>query len=228
MKRDILLYSILGGFCIGLGGTVFLRIKDSFTGGLVVGAIFFAIGLFTICTRGYNLFTGKACYLFDNPLPEYLLDLVIIWVGNFLGCMFIASLEGFTSITGTENGVDAAARVLVEGKMGSSLLSLFVLAILCNICIFIAVNGFAKNPHEVGKYLALFLGVLVFILSGTEHSIADMYYWCVSGVLFEQPGESLLRIVVVTLGNVVGGLFLPLVEKWKARLDAEETSSVSS
>ena len=36
------------------------------------------------------------------------------------------------------------------------------------------------------------------------------------------------RIVVVTLGNVVGGLFLPLVEKWKARLDAEETSSVSS
>lgn len=224
MKRGILLYSILGGFCIGMGGTVFLRIKDAFTGGLVVGAIFFAIGLFTICTRGYNLFTGKACYLFDNPLPGYLLDLVIIWVGNFLGCMFIASLEGFTSITGTENGVDAAARVLVEGKMGSSLLSLFVLAILCNICIFIAVNGFAKNPHELGKYLSLFLGVVVFILAGTEHSIADMYYWCVSGILYEQPGESLLRIVVVTLGNVVGGLFFPLVEKWKARVDAEETA----
>lgn len=224
MKRGILLYSILGGFCIGMGGTVFLRIKDAFTGGLVVGAIFFAIGLFTICTRGYNLFTGKACYLFDNPLPGYLLDLVIIWVGNFLGCMLIASLEGFTSITGTENGVDAAARVLVEGKMGSSLLSLFVLAILCNICIFIAVNGFAKNPHEVGKYIALFMGVIVFILSGTEHSIADMYYWCVSGVLYEQPGESLLRIVVVTLGNVVGGLFFPLVEKWKARVEAEETA----
>lgn len=224
MKRGILLYSILGGFCIGMGGTVFLRIKDAFTGGLVVGAIFFAIGLFTICTRGYNLFTGKACYLFDNPLPGYLLDLVIIWVGNLLGCMFIASLEGFTSITGTENGVDAAARVLVEGKMGSSLLSLFVLAILCNICIFIAVNGFAKNPHELGKYLSLFLGVVVFILAGTEHSIADMYYWCVSGILYEQPGESLLRIVVVTLGNVVGGLFFPLVEKWKARVDAEETA----
>lgn len=224
MKRGILLYSILGGFCIGMGGTVFLRIKDAFTGGLVVGAIFFAIGLFTICTRGYNLFTGKACYLFDNPLPGYLLDLVIIWVGNFLGCMLIASLEGFTSITGTENGVDAAARVLVEGKMGSSLLSLFVLAILCNICIFIAVNGFAKNPHEAGKYIALFMGVIVFILSGTEHSIADMYYWCVSGVLYEQPGESLLRIVVVTLGNVVGGLFFPLVEKWKARVEAEETA----
>ena len=111
--------------------------------------------------------------------------------------------------------------------MNASLLSLFVLAILCNICIFIAVNGYAKNPHQLGKYLSLFLGVTVFILCGTEHSIADMYYWSVSGVLYDQPGESLLRIVVVSLGNVVGGLFLPLVEKWKAYLDAKEAAGVS-
>lgn len=229
MRRNwgIFLFALLGGWCIGLGGTAFLRIKDSFTGGIVVGALFFAIGLFTICTRGYNLFTGKACYLFDNPLLAYLLDLLIIWVGNFLGCMLIAALEQLTGITGGETGVDAVAGGLVEGKMNASLLSLFVLAILCNICIFIAVNGFAKNPHQLGKYLSLFLGVTVFILCGTEHSIADMYYWSVSGVLYEQTGESLLRIVVVSLGNVVGGLFLPLVEKWKAYLDAKETAGVS-
>ena len=103
--------------------------------------------------------------------------------------------------------------------MNGTYLSLFVLGILCNICIFIAVNGYAKNPHEVGKYLALFLGVSVFILCGTEHSVADMYYWSVSGVLYDQPGESLLRIGIISLGNVVGGVFLPLVEKWKAHLD---------
>ena len=59
MRRNwgMFLYALLGGFCIGLGGTAFLRIKDSFTGGVVVGALFFAIGLFTICTRGYNLST---------------------------------------------------------------------------------------------------------------------------------------------------------------------------
>ena len=54
-----------------------------------------------------------------------------------------------------------------------------------------------------------------------------MYYWSVSGVLYDQPGESLLRIVLVSLGNVVGGLFLPLVEKWKAYLDAKEAAGVS-
>lgn len=228
MRRilGVFLYAVLAGFCIGLGGTVFLRVKDAFAGGTVVGAILFAIGLFTICTRGYNLFTGKACYLFDHPLPGYLGDLVVIWVGNLAGCMLLGWLENLSVITGMETGINVTAAGMVEAKMGAGLLSLFILGILCNICIFIAVNGYAKNPHQLGKYLALFLGVIVFIVSGTEHSVADMYYWCVSGTLYADPGPSLLRLLVVSLGNVVGGLFLPTVEKWKARLEARETVEV--
>ena len=40
MKRvgGLFLYAILAGFCIGLGGTVFLKLKDAFPGGNVVGA----------------------------------------------------------------------------------------------------------------------------------------------------------------------------------------------
>lgn len=221
MKRvgGLFLYAILAGFCIGLGGTVFLKLKDAFPGGNVVGALLFTIGLFTVCTRGYALFTGKACYLFDNPLPAYLLDLLVFWVGNLLGAMLIAGLEHLTGMVGGETGIDATAAALVEGKMGATYLGLFVLGILCNICIFIAVNGYANNPHQVGKYLALFLGVSVFILCGTEHSVADMYYWSVSGVLYAQPGESVLRLLIISLGNVVGGVFFPLMEKGKKRLD---------
>ena len=133
--------------------------------------------------------------------------------------MLIGALENLTGITGPETGINVTAAGMVEGKMGASLLSLFILGILCNICIFIAVNGYAKNPHEVGKYIALFMGVMVFIICGTEHSVADMYYWSVSGVLYDAPGESLLRLLVVSLGNIVGGLFFPTVEKWKLRLD---------
>ena len=219
MRRvgGLFLFAILAGFCIGLGGTVFLRLKDAFPGGNVVGALLFTIGLFTICTRGYALFTGKACYLFQNPWPGYLGDLAVIWVGNLLGAMLIAGVE---TLTGVGAGLQATAAALVAGKMGDGYLSLFLLGILCNICIFIAVNGYAKNPHQLGKYLALFLGVTVFIVSGMEHSVADMYYWSVSGVLYGQPGESLLRLVVISLGNVVGGVFFPVVESWKAKLEA--------
>lgn len=210
------LYSLLAGFCIGLGGTVFLQLKDSFPGSHVVGAFFFSIGLFAVCTRGYNLFTGKACYLFDNPWPGYVIDLGIIWLGNLAGCMLISGMEMLTRI-GWENR--EAAYAMVSSKMGSSLLSLFFLGFLCNVCIFAAVNGYANNPHELGKYLAIFLGVTVFIVCGMEHSVADMYYWSVSGLLYEQPGKSLLCLVVISLGNVAGGLFLRLGEKWKERLD---------
>ena len=53
MKRvgGLFLYAILAGFCIGLGGTVFLKLKDAFPGGNVVGAQLFTIGLITDCPR---------------------------------------------------------------------------------------------------------------------------------------------------------------------------------
>ena len=45
MKRvgGLFLYAILAGFCIGLGGTVFLKLKDAFPGGNVVGALLFTM-----------------------------------------------------------------------------------------------------------------------------------------------------------------------------------------
>ena len=222
MKKylSVFLYAVLAGICIGLGGTVFLRLKDAFTGGNVVGALLFTVGLFTICTRGYNLFTGKACYLFDNK-PVYLLSLLVIWIGNLLGCMGLAALERATGICG-ESGINAVASGMVAGKMASGLGSLFLLGVVCNILIYIAVNGYAMCPHELGKYLSLFFGVSVFILCGTEHSVADMYYWSVSGVLFSDPAQSLLRIVIISLGNVAGGVCFPLVEKAYRALTAEK------
>lgn len=219
MKKHLgtLLYSLLAGICIGLGGTVFLRLRDAFPGGPVVGALLFAIGLFAICTRGYYLFTGKACYIFNNK-KDYLLTLLIIWVGNFAGCLLIAGLERLTGICGV-SGIDATAYTMVESKMNSNYLSLFVLGFICNIFIYLAVDGYNKNPHQLGKYLALFLGVSIFILCGTEHSIADMYYWSVSGMLFQNFGQSLLCILIISLGNVAGGVFFPLIEMAKAKLE---------
>lgn len=222
MKKHLatFVYAVLAGVCIGLGGTVFLRLKDAFTGGNVVGALLFAIGLFAICTRGYNLFTGKACYLFDNK-PGYIVTLLVIWLGNLVGTGLLALVENLTSLCGTEAGINITAKAMVEGKMATSLGSVFLLACICNIFIYLAVNGYAKNPHELGKYLAIFLGVSVFILAGTEHSIADMYYWAVSGELLAAPGKSLLYLVVISLGNVVGGVLFPLMEKLYGKLSAE-------
>jgi hypothetical protein len=47
-----------------------------------------------------------------------------------------------------------------------------------------------------------------------------MYYWSVSGTLAAQPGQSLLRLIIISLGNVVGGVSFPLCEKLYAKLTA--------
>lgn len=210
-------YAVLAGVCIGLGGAIFLKLKDAFPGGNVVGAMLFTVGLFTICTRGYNLFTGKACYLFDNK-PAYLGTLGIIWLGNLAGTCLLALILRATAACGGDSGINVTAAAMVESKIHGGYLSLFFLGLVCNIFIYIAVNGYAKNPHEAGKYLSLFLGVMGFIVAGTEHSVADMFYWAVSGVLFTRPGVSLLCLITISLGNVAGGVCFPLVEKLYGRL----------
>lgn len=220
MKRTSALFlnSVLAGICIALGGTLYLRLRDAFPGATVVGALFFSLGLLTICTRSYTLFTGKACYLLDNPLPAYLWDLFVIWFGNLVGCALIAGLQSLTPLFGPK-GINVVAAQVVAQKSEASYLALFILGLFCNIFIYIAVNGFQNNPHEFGKYLILMFAVAGFILAGTEHSVADMYFWCVSGALYHAPGDSLIRIFIVTLGNTAGGVLPRLLEQAKLRLD---------
>jgi formate/nitrite transporter FocA (FNT family) len=190
---------------------VYLRIKDMFVGANVVGAFLFTIGLLVICIRGYNLFTGKVCRLVDEK-PSYIFTLIVIWVGNFIGAILFGALYNLTSMN-----IKDTAKAICEAKLDNSYLSLFVLAIVCNMLIFLAVDGYNKIKDPVGKYVIMFLGVSIFILAGTEHSVADMFFFSVSGVLYEKPVESILLILTVTAGNAVGGLFLPVVEKINKR-----------
>ncbi len=213
MKKTVgvFLKAILAGFCIGLGGVVFLALLPT---SKPLGAFLFAIGLFTICTHGFNLFTGKACYILDNK-PSYLGTLVVIWVGNLIGAFCMAALMHCTRVSGAYT---EAAQGLVAAKNGDSLGSLFVLGMLCNVLIYIAVDGYKSNPHEIGKYIALIFGVAVFILAGTEHSVADMFYYAAAGELF--TGNAILRLVIISLGNVVGGLILPGIKLLAKKCEA--------
>ena len=194
------IYGIIGGMCISIGGCAFLASESK-----VVGAVFFVVGLFTICTFGFNLFTGKVCYSLENN-AKYLGTLGLIWLGNFAGCLVMGGLLRLTRLT----ALVEKAQSVADTKLGDSLLSIFILAIFCNILIYIAVDGFKNNPHEIGKYLALFFGVTVFVLCGFEHCVANMFYITAAG---KWSGYALLFIIVNTLGNAAGGLLIPVLKK---------------
>ncbi|MCR4724517.1 MAG: formate/nitrite transporter family protein [Clostridia bacterium] len=191
--------AVLAGIAIGLGGLVFLSVDNK-----VIGSFLFTIGLFTVCTMGFNLFTGKVCYTFQND-TAYKIGLPVIWLGNLVGTGLTAGCAWMTRVA---PAVSEKAMSLCQTKLGDSYASLFFLGILCNIFIYIGVEGYKSNPHEFGKYLALVFGVMVFILCGTEHCVADMFYFWMAGAW---SGQAVVRLLVITLGNAVGGVLLPLL-----------------
>lgn len=191
------IYSILGGISIAMGGTVYLLSENK-----VIGALFFTVGLFTICTFQFYLFTGKVCYVFKNN-GRYAFDLIIIWFGNFVGTWIIAQIELFTRIG---DQLVRKAILICELKLNDNILSIFILAILCNILIYIAVDGFSNISNDIGKYLALFFGVTIFVICGFEHCVANMYYFSISELW---SWKSVIYLLVMTVGNSVGGIIIP-------------------
>ena len=205
-RVEAFVFGILAGISIAIGGTVFLSLDNK-----VLGAVFFTVGLFTVCTFGFDLFTGKVCYVFDRN-TDYAINLPIIWAGNFVGAWATAFLESLTRV-GPALQEKAAGMCTVKAE--DSLISLFVLGIFCDILIYIAVEGYRSIPHEVGKYLAIFFGVTVFILCGFEHCVANMFYFTVGRAW---SGKAVLYLLIMTAGNAAGGVSLPLLRRAVKRL----------
>ena len=192
---------MLAGISIALGGTVFLSLENK-----VLGALFFTVGLFAVCTFGFHLYTGKVCYVFDNG-RDYAIALPVIWLGNMAGSWLTAAVE---SVTRFGPALAERAQTVSAAKLGDSPLSLFVLAVMCDLLIYVAVEGYRNNPHELGKYLSIFFGVTVFILCGFEHCVANMYYFSMANAW---SLRTLGLLLVMTAGNSVGGVLIPLLRK---------------
>lgn len=199
----VLVDAVLGGIAIALGGTAYLSVDNA-----VIGSLLFAAGLFTICTFSLHLFTGHVLYVLDND-RSYALRLPLIWLGNLFGTWLTAQTLHLTRLA---PALQARAEAICQMKLNDSLLSIFVLAIFCNILIFVAVDGYRHCRYELGKYLAIFFGISVFILCGFEHCIATMYYLSMARTW---SGEALLCLLVMTAGNACGGVLFPAIRRWK-------------
>ena len=198
---EILIKSILAGIMIGIGGTIYLSLDNK-----IVGSILFAIGLFIIVVYSFNLYTGEIVYLINNFNKKYIRELIITLIGNFIGTFFVGFVLRYTRIY---TSISDKAKGLVDIKLNDTLISILILSFFCGILMYLAVNTY-KEVKDIGKYLAVFLGVIVFILCGFEHCIANMYYFSVSSTW---SLNTLLYLLVMILGNSLGGILIPLCNK---------------
>ncbi len=196
----ILVRAILAGIMISIGGTIYLSLENK-----MLGAFLFSIGLFAICTNGYNLYTGKIGYVIENKI-KYLLELLLTLLGNIIGTVSCGYLLSLSRI-GTS--LREKAQLICEIKLNDNLLSIFILAVFCGIIMYLAVDLY-KKLNDFGKYMGIFLGITVFILAGFEHCVANMYYFSAADMW---SWKTVLYVLVMVLGNSTGSILLALGNK---------------
>lgn len=194
---NILFKGIYAGMMIGIGGTVYLSISNS-----IIGAIFFSVGLLTICIYKMNLYTGMIGYIIENKL-NYIVTLLLTLIGNFIGTMITSLLVLNTRIA----NLSVRAKEISSIKINDNYLSIFILSIFCGMLMYIAVNTFKKGKDSIVRYLAIFICVIVFILSGFEHCIANMYYISLAKLW---SLKAVLSMLIMILGNSVGSIFIAI------------------
>lgn len=185
--------AIAAGFMIGIGAIIYISCENK-----IVGSLMFTIGLFTICAFGMNLFTGKIGYIVSNKNKP---NCLIIWLGNLIGGTF-----GMILARVAKPALHDTAKTMMTAKLQQSFLAIPILAFFCGVLMYIAVENYRSNPHGIGKVIGLFLCVSTFILSGFEHSIADMCYAALAVDNFTDLWQYMLFLIVVSVFNGIGAL----------------------
>lgn len=195
IKRTV--QGVMAGLLITIGCCVYLACEVNY-----VGAVLFSVALLCICFKGYALFTGKVGYLAVSHTKDDVNVVLLALLGNFIATWLFGTLARF--------GLPALAEkaaAICTAKLAIPMWQVLIRAFFCGVLMYLAVDVFRENKSLAG----IFLCVPVFILSGFEHSIADMGYFAVSGILSARVFGFLL---VAIIGNALGGVILPVLKKY--------------
>lgn len=184
-------------------------------GKFVAGAVF-PVGLMMVLLLGAELFTSNCMLVVavlsrDITIKQLLKNWITVYSFNFLGGLFIAVI---TIVTHNFN--DDALEYLAKlsfYKVTAPAHILFLKGILCNVLVCGGVLLAYAAKDVVGKIFAAWFSIMLFIILGYDHCIANMLYLTaaklagfgitISGIAY--------NLFFVTLGNIVGGtLFMSI------------------
>ncbi len=187
----------------------------------LVSACVFPAGLAMVLVAGSELFTGNNLIIIavlerKIKLREMFKNWFFVFLGNFIGTTMVAGLVVYGGTPELFEGALAEKMVASAlSRVNQSFSEAFIRGILCNILVCIAVWAAFAAKTVSGKLLMSFWPIMLFVLCGFEHSIADIYFG-VAGILTASEygiaaegltwGSFLLdNLLPVTLGNIVGG-----------------------
>nr|WP_315019515.1 formate/nitrite transporter family protein [uncultured Aminipila sp.] len=207
-------------------------------GKALAGAIF-GTGLMLVVLCGGELFTGNTLILAAVcekrvKVTTMLRNWVIVYIGNLIGSLLIAYMMYQSGLFSSGADVLGAVTIKIAAyKTGLSFMQAFYLGIMCNWLVCLAVWLSYGADTMAGKILGIFFPIWLFITSGFEHSVANMYY--IPAGIMAKANESFVELshvsaealnqltwsgffidnlIPVTLGNIVGGGIFVGIAYW--------------
>lgn len=202
----------------------------------LVGALLFPAGLAMVLIAGSELFTGNSLIIVstlegETSIGGLLKNWVCVYAGNFIGAVLVAWLvNGGHQLSLFSNALAGVTINTATAKATLSFGDAFIRGLMCNFLVCIAVWMSFAAKDVAGKIVGMYFPVMLFVLCGFEHSVANMYYVPAGLFALGNPAYAaaatadisgltwgnffLNNLLPVTLGNIVGGVVLVGVFYW--------------
>lgn len=221
----MVLLGVLAGMFIGFGAhadiVVIQTLGKSVDIGFakLLGAAVFPVGIMLVVMAGAELFTGNnlmalAVLKKEITLEQMLRNWIFVYIGNFIGSVLLAWLLSKSGLYGSEATMSKAVSI-AQAKTSLTVTNALIKGILCNMLVVLGVWMQAGSKDMIGKIFALWFPIMLFVLSGYEHSIANMFFIPLGKFLGADISWTQIwirNIIPVTIGNIIGGsMLIPIV-----------------
>lgn len=192
----------------------------------LAGGVTFSLGLILVVVGGAELFTGNnliamawaaGCVQTRQVVSNW----IWVYLGNLLGACGTAVLVLLAGIQLLGDGAVGETMVrIARGKIALDPLSAFARGILCNVLVCLAVWLCMGARSVADKILAIVFPISAFVACGFEHSVANMFFLPLGMVLTAGSAAplslagALSNLMLVTLGNIIGGTVLVALVYW--------------
>ncbi|MFV0575153.1 MAG: formate transporter FocA [Vibrio sp.] len=247
---NTLLLAITAGMQIGIAFIFYTTVTsgtENIAPGLshFVGGIAFSLGLILVVVTGSELFTSSTLIVVAKATglvtwAQLIKNWALVYVGNFIGCMVLVGIMLVAQQYMSDNGeIGINAMHIAQHKMHHSFASAVALGVMANLLVCIAVWMTYAGRTLTDKMLILILPVAMFVSSGFEHSIANMFqipfaigirdfapaeFWQMTGTTAAQFADLNMmdfvmhNLIPVTIGNIIGGAVFVGIGFWSIYL----------
>ncbi|SCC14431.1 formate transporter [Gilliamella bombicola] len=236
------LSAILAGVFISIAFVFYITVTTgtatvAFGLAKLVGGICFSLGLMLVVCCGSDLFTSTVLTILPKMThkvswAKMIRNWIFVYIGNFIGAILFVTVIWFSGQYMVANGL-WGLNILqtADHKLHHTFIEAVCLGFLANLMVCLAAWMSYAGRSLLDKMLIMVLPVAMFVASGFEHSIANMFmipmgivinnfaspeFWQAVGASPDAFKELTVthfifnNLIPVTIGNILGGLAVAL------------------